>query len=176
MILQLDLFINFHIKSLSQSERSGIMFVPQKCQYALKALFEIAKAYDYPNADLFKIADIADAQNIPLRFLEVLMNTLKKGGFVISVRGKNGGYKLARKPSQITVGQVMHFMQGPVDPAGLLTDETNANSQLQQNCVFQPMWREVREAIVEIYDATSLQTLVDREQNKRDKDILNFTI
>ncbi len=69
------------------------MLVSQKSQYALRAVFELARR----NGGLpVKIADIAEAQAIPQRFLEVIMNQLKQGGFVESRRGKRGGYLLAR--------------------------------------------------------------------------------
>jgi Rrf2 family protein len=89
------------------------MLFPQKSQYALRALFELSKLY---NTGPIKISHIAEAQAIPLRFLEIILNQLKQAGFVGSVRGKEGGYYLARTPDTLSIGEVIRFIQGPMDP------------------------------------------------------------
>lgn len=137
------------------------MFVPQKAQYALRAIFELAKRYgDGP----VKISEIAKIQAIPARFLEVIMTQLKQAGFVESRRGRKGGHSLARSPQDLTVGDVMRFMQGPIGPIACAAGRSQQACAFHGDCVFLPMWQKVRKATEEIYDGTTFQDLVDQER------------
>ena len=89
------------------------MPISQKTQYAVRAVFELAKRR---GTGATKIGEIAEAQAIPQRFLENILNKLKGAGFVESVRGKDGGYVLAREPKDLTVGEVLRFVEGPFAP------------------------------------------------------------
>jgi len=143
------------------------MFISQKCQYALRAIFELAKRNGQGPV---KVAEIAKAQAIPPRFLEVILNQLKQAGFVASQRGNEGGYLLVRAPEDLTVGDVIRFMQGPVAPVGCVEDEPRGDRcPLYEDCVFLPMWEEVRKAILQVYDNTTFQDLLDQERQKAGK-------
>src|SRR5271157_1158145 len=84
------------------------MNISVKSEYALLAIFDLAMQ---PPGELVKIADIAGRQKIPQKFLELILASLKQGGFVESRRGAEGGYKLARPADQITVGQALRFLE-----------------------------------------------------------------
>ena len=84
------------------------MPISQKCQYALRAIYELAKN---SGAGPLKMAEIARRQAMPLRFLEIILNELKRGGFIRAVRGKDGGCYLTRSPDDLTVGEVMRFIE-----------------------------------------------------------------
>jgi Rrf2 family protein len=132
------------------------MVITQKCQYALRALFELAKREeDTP----MKIGEIAQAQGIPSRFLENILNGLKSGGFVDSLRGKEGGYRLARSPESVTVGEIIRFVQGPVSPTPCEPGDDRACAPLGL-CVFRPLWERAKRALESVYDGTSLADLV----------------
>jgi len=152
------------------------MFVPQKSQYALRALFELGKNWKPANSELLKIGDIAKAQSVPLRFLEVLLNTLKKGGFVVSFRGKNGGYRLSKSPSKITVAEVLTFMQGPIVPVDCMDKSKAQSCEFKGDCVFLPMWKKATEAIFEVYNGTTIQTFVDLDFKKKREKIIDYSI
>src|SRR5262244_4401022 len=85
------------------------MKISVKGEYALQAIFDLCSQ---PPGQPIKIADIAKRQKIPQKFLELILSGLKQGGFVESRRGAEGGYLLARAPSQITVGEVYRFFEG----------------------------------------------------------------
>lgn len=138
-------------------------FVPQKSQYALRALFELAKNR---GEDMVKVADIAKAQAIPPRFLEVILHQLKQGAFVESQRGSDGGYRLIPAPARLTVGEVLRFLQGPVTPVSCLAGDPDSRCPLQSGCVFLPMWERVKTAISEVYDGTTFQDLLDEESRR----------
>src|ERR1043166_6409652 len=85
------------------------MNISVKGEYALQAIFDIASN---AGPEPIKIAEIARRQEIPQKFLELILASLKQGGFVESRRGAEGGYLLARRSDQITVGEVLRFVEG----------------------------------------------------------------
>src|ERR671919_2963055 len=89
-----------------------------KAQYALRALIALAKA---EQDEVFLIADIAEDQRIPKKFLEQILLDLKHHGLVASRRGKMGGYLLLRPADQITFGEVLRIIEGPLAPLPCLS-------------------------------------------------------
>ena len=135
--------------------------VSQKCQYALRAVFELSKDYGKGPA---KIADVAEVQAIPVRFLEVILSQLKQGGFVESRRGREGGYLLSRSPDRLAVGDIIRFVEGPIGPVSCVAGTPTERCPLHGGCVFLGMWERAREAVTEVYDTTTFQDLVDEER------------
>jgi len=136
------------------------MLVSQKCQYALRAVFELAKQYARGPV---KIGEIAEAQAIPARFLEVILSQLKQAGFVESRRGTEGGYLLIRPPNGLNVGEVIRFVQGPFGPVDCVTSG-GGQCPLRGSCVFMPMWKKVQKSMTDVYDKTTFQDLVDDDK------------
>lgn len=137
------------------------MAVTQKCQYALRAVYELALRQDEAPC---KIGVIAESQGIPVRFLENILNGLKGAGFVDSARGKDGGYFLTRGAAEITVGEVIRFVQGPFDPVDC-NNRLDVPCGIFDDCVFRPLWEKARLALEAVYDGTTIQDLVDQTQD-----------
>ena len=137
------------------------MRITQKHKYALRAIFELGK--HYRDRSQIKLAQIAESQAIPLRFLEVIMAELKPSGLVASKRGYQGGYTLLRHPREITVGDIFRFMDDA--QASDHCDACDAREQcpLHGDCAFMPMWEKVQNAIYNVYDKTTIQDLLDNE-------------
>ena len=139
------------------------MQISQKCQYALRAVLELAlRGGDTP----MKVGLIAEAQAIPTRFLEIILNQLKRGGFVESKRGSDGGYVLARSPAELTMGEVIRFIEGPFEPVSCLTGHSEERCSLHGECVFLEVWDEARKAMTDVLDRTTLQDLIKRSKQK----------
>ena len=136
----------------------------KKEQYALRAMLELAKKC---GKGPIKISDIAAAQAIPPRFLEVILSQLKASGFVDSKRGFYGGYFLLRSPDQITVGDVLRFMQGDEDPAHRVSCMSKSECPFECDCAFVPTWKKLNKAVFAIYDETSFQDLLNNERLRR---------
>ncbi len=149
------------------------MNVPQKTRYALRAIFELSRHY---GKGPVKIIDVAKAQASPPRFLEVILNQLKQGGFVDSKRGKGGGYFLVRSPDKLTVGEVMYFIQGPIRLVECSGDGPEGTCPLLSNCVFLPMWLKVQKAISNVYDQTTFQDFLDDEKQRAERHVLGYSI
>ena len=135
---------------------------PKKNQYALRAIFELAKHVD---RGPIKISDIAASQSIPPRFLEVILNQLKGSGIVDSKRGFYGGYFLVKPPSRVSVGDVLRFLHKDQTPSDCIACVSKASCPFDGHCAFATMWMQVKRAAFKIYDETSFQDLIDRERD-----------
>ena len=147
--------------------------VSQKCQYALKAIFELARNSDHR---LLKVGDIAKAQGIPPRFLEVILSELKQGGFVESRRGNEVGYLLLRSPGKLSVEEVMRFVEGPIGPVGSGVGSLGKRYRSSADVVFQSMWSRAEKALSDIYDQTTFQGLIEEEARVRGQETLSYAI
>jgi Rrf2 family protein len=139
---------------------------PRKNQYALRAVFELAK---HRGKGPTKISDIADAQSIPVRFLEVILNTLKRSGLIDAKRGFYGGYFLTRPPDQITVADIMTFLQGPPRTVQCAACVVKAKCPHGHRCAFSVMWNRVNRAILDVYTETTIQDLLDNDRQLQGK-------
>ena len=139
---------------------------PRKNQYALRAIFELAKHRDKGPT---KISDIADAQSIPLRFLEVILHKLKGSGLIDAKRGFYGGYFLTRSPDQITVADVMSFLQGSPKAVQCAACVVKAKCPHGHRCAFSSMWNRVNRAISQVYTETTIQDLLDNDRQLQGK-------
>ena len=149
------------------------MLVPRKSQYALRAVFELAKRR---GEGPVSIADIAEAQAIPPRFLEAILSQLRQAGIAASQRGKNGGYSLSRSPEDLTIGQVLRVIQGPVELVDCARDSSTERCPLSGDCVFWPVWERVREGVSQVYDNTTFQDLLDQHLHRAGKQAPTWVI
>ena len=138
------------------------MLITKKNLYALRAIFELAK---HNGKGPRKISEVAHAQAIPEKFLEVILSQLKGSGLVDSKRGFTGGYYLIRSPKKITVGDIMRFMERDMDLIGCVALVPETNCPFKGECAFFPMWTRVKDAIFRVYDETTIQDLIDNEQD-----------
>ncbi len=135
--------------------------VSQKCQYALRALMELAVRQGQGPVS---ISRLAARQAIPPKFLELILGQLRQGEFVRSRRGRHGGYELARPASELTVGDVIRFVDGPVGPVKCVSTEDVSDCALYGNCAFLDMWSRAQAALTKVYDETTLEDLANRQR------------
>ena len=144
--------------------------ISKRCRYGLRAIFELALR---GTSEPVKIQDIASYQAIPQRFLEIILSELKQGGFVESRRGSNGGYMLALPADELTVGDVISFLQGNNKKGDQVI---NHSLNHRGDYVFSKLWEEVSLAISDIYDATTFSSLVREELDHSQAYALNYAI
>jgi Rrf2 family protein len=136
------------------------MRVSRKGLYALQALIHLAQ--HYPEGAV-KIREIAAEEELPEKFLELILLDLKAARFVESIRGANGGYKLKRPPARILLGDVIRTIDGPLAPfADAETLRKLVSKDKRHSALFQ-VFLDVRNAASRILDHTSLADLC-REQ------------
>ena len=141
----------------------------KKAKYAIKALLALA---EHRGLDPVRISDLARAEQIPPKFLELILLELKRHGFVHSQRGRSGGYLLARPAGTISFGQVVRAMDGPIAPlpcASVTGYRRCADCVDEQTCAIRKVMRSVRDAMAEILDRT---TLADALGGKLDDHLL----
>jgi Rrf2 family cysteine metabolism transcriptional repressor len=136
------------------------MKISVKAEYALQAMFDLATQ---PPGVAVRIADIAKRQAIPQKFLELILSNLKQGGFVESKRGADGGYMLAKHPSQLIVADVIRHLDGP-------------SERRTAAAGFEDMWKSVDEAIAAILAHTTFEQLADNWKSKQNQYIANWDI
>lgn len=131
------------------------MKVTYRGDYALKALLDLAIHYGQAAVTIHEISKRIDA---PIKFLEQVLLDLKKGGFVESRRGKVGGYLLSRPPAKITVGEVIRFIDGPIEPISCAKDGYSKCGDIYK-CVFRKIWQDVSETTSKIIDNITFEDL-----------------
>lgn len=136
------------------------MLVTQKKQYALRAIFELAR---HSGVDPIKASEIAEAQSIPLRFLEVIMGQLKRAGIVDSKRGFFGGYTLNQTPERIHVGDIFRMLDQEDNAETCMACTSKGNCPFLGDCVFMDLWDQAQRAMDAVYDRTTVQDLLNRQ-------------
>jgi Rrf2 family protein len=137
------------------------MGVSLKCQYGLRALFELGRHY---GRGLVRVPAISEAQAIPERFLENILNQLRQGGFVESRRGKDGGFMLTRHPSAVTLADIIGFIDGEVYGIACDGPQPRHKCRFRGDCVFLPVWKEAKAVLEGVYSGKTLQDLLDAEK------------
>ena len=141
------------------------MYISVKGEYALHAIFDLAlQASNRP----VKIAGIAKRQKIPQKFLELILASLKQGGFVESRRGADGGYLLARPAESIKVGEVLRFVEGARDE--------RSRARRQPDSPFRDLWERVNNGVSAVLDQTTFADLRRSWTEKHSRFVPNWEI
>ena len=136
------------------------MKVSTKGDYGVRALIELTHHYGEPKPT--QSGEIAARQSIPESYLEQLLTTLRRAGFIRSVRGPQGGHALIRDPGTLPVSEVIVALEGSILPIDCL-DEASACSK-GGGCAQRDMWEAVREAILGVLDNTTIADLAKRDR------------
>ena len=141
----------------------------RKSEYGLRALIELTKAYDQP---ALRRSDIAEAQQIPVGFLESILLELKRAGILGSRPGVQGGYRLIKHPEDVSLGQVIRILDGPLAPIACVSRTAYQTCQdcpysEDRKCPIQDVMFEVRNAIAHVLDRYTLRAFYDRERSRR---------
>lgn len=136
------------------------MRVSTKGDYGVRALIELA--HHYGEVKPMQSSEIAARQRIPESYLEQLLTTLRRAGFIRSVRGPQGGHALIRAPETIRISEVIESLEGAIMPIDCL-DETSACSR-NGGCAQSDMWGDVRDAILDVLEKTTVADLASRDR------------
>lgn len=130
-------------------------------EYALRALLVLGLKYDQT---VVRIQVISEHQNIPKRFLEQILNDLKSAGLVQSRRGVAGGYRLARKPEEITLAEVVRHVEGALAPVSCVSERyyEKCSCPDESRCAIRSVMKEIREAVVKIAERVTVAELCER--------------
>jgi Rrf2 family protein len=137
-------------------------------KYGVRAVFEIARHF---GKGPLTIKEIADRQGISFSYLEQILHRLGKAGVIESVRGPAGGYMLKRKPSELTIGDIVRVLEGPIALSHCLEPGVSGECQQTDDCVARMVWVKVGAKIDEVLDNISFEDLL-RQQDKQRSTVL----
>ncbi|HHV19742.1 MAG TPA: Rrf2 family transcriptional regulator [Thermoanaerobacterales bacterium] len=140
------------------------MRLSTKGRYGLKAMFDLTVNN---GSEPISLNNIAKRQDISEHYLEQLMAILRKSGLVQSVRGAYGGYILARKPSEITVGDILRALEGPIGLVDCVLEKDAVECMKYQDCITRIVWEKIRDSIIETIDSITLQNMYDESRKHK---------
>jgi len=136
--------------------------VSTRVHYGLRAMTELARSY--ADGGLLSISEIARSEALPLAYLEQLVGELRRAGLVEGTRGVRGGYRLARVPAAITVGDVYRILEGEVAPVECTAEDYLPGGCARETvCLSRGIWERVQSAILAVLDSTTLEDLLRTE-------------
>ena len=142
------------------------MKISTKGRYALRMMLEFAM---HPQ-ECTKISQVAQRQQISVKYLEQIVTVLCKAGYVKSMRGAQGGYRLSRDAADYTVGEILRLTEGSLSPVACLDDDIH-QCERASYCAALTVWKQLRDAINQVVDNVTLADLIE-EQKKRPNDHL----
>lgn len=138
------------------------MKISTKGRYALRLMLELAQS---DGKEPVSIKDIANSQQISDKYLEQIISILNKAGYVKSIRGPQGGYFLAKEPSDYTVGMILRLTEGSLVPVSCLENGMNG-CERQTDCVTVILWEKINEAVSSVVDNITLADLLEWQSQK----------
>ena len=133
------------------------MKISTKGRYALRLMLDIVQHND---GEPVRVKDIAARQEISVKYLEQIVSILVRAGYLKSIRGPQGGYRLMRQPGEYTVGSILRLTEGSLAPVECLDSEIN-DCPRSETCVTLRLWKELDQAIKGVVDQYTLEDLKD---------------
>jgi Rrf2 family protein len=134
------------------------MRVSTKGRYALRVMIELAQRSE---EGYISLKEIAEHQGVSMKYLEMIVAVLNKADYVESLRGKNGGYKLARPADDYSIGAILKLTEGSLSPVSCL-DDGEVLCEKAADCITLPMWQKLDQIIDDYLESVSLQQLIDQ--------------
>lgn len=144
------------------------MKISTKGRYAMRLMVDLAL---YDTGEYISLKDVAARQDVSMKYLEQIVSQLTKAGYLHSVRGPLGGYKLARNPRQYTVGEILRVTEGSLAPTSCLEIVPNP-CERAETCPTLPVWEELYRHIVEYVDSVTLEDVLEGERQRTENEEL----
>ncbi|MCI9126417.1 MAG: RrF2 family transcriptional regulator [Eubacterium sp.] len=134
------------------------MMISTKGRYALRVMIDLAQN---GIESFVSLKDVAERQNISMKYLEMIVSMLNKGNMVHSQRGKAGGYKLAKEPSEYTVGEILKLTEGTLAPVMCLEEGAEV-CERSEECITLPLWKKLNNIIDKYLDSVTLDDVINK--------------
>lgn len=135
------------------------MKISTKGRYAIRVMIDLA---EHNSGEYIPLMDIANRQEISEKYLEAIVAVLSKSGFLQSLRGKGGGYKLARSPESYTIGSILRLTEGSLAPVACLEHQPNLCDRVAE-CPTIKMWEGLQKLINDYFDGITIADLVQQD-------------
>lgn len=138
------------------------MKISTRGRYALRMMLDLAVN---ANEEPIRLKDVSQRQEISDKYLEQIISILNKAGFVKSIRGPQGGYKLAKQPKDYTVGMILRLTEGNMAVVSCLEGDVN-ECERQKECMTLALWQKINNAVNDVIDNTTLEDLIEWQKDK----------
>src|SRR5207248_10749139 len=139
--------------------------ISSKGHYGLLAVAELARRHDQ---GLVSLNEIANVEHLPLPYLEQIIAPLRTAGVVEATRGLHGGYKLARDPAEVSVGEVVRWLEGPIALVECTTEGyLSGTCEREAGCTSRGVWHQVSDAINNVLNTLTLADLIKNDEPAR---------
>ena len=138
------------------------MMVSTKGRYALTVMVDLAKLSD---GGFVSLADIAERENLSMKYLESIISILNKGGMLKSLRGKNGGYKLAREPKDYNISEILLLTEGTLAPVNCIMQD-GIQCEKAATCSTLPLWAGLDAVIEKYLSNITLEDIIEGNRKK----------
>ena len=136
------------------------MKISTKGRYAVRLMLDLAL---HNTGECIKVKEIAERQSVSEKYLEQIVGVLNRAGYLVSVRGAQGGYRLARDPKEHTVGMILRLTEGSLAPVACL-DTGAVVCERADTCETLEVWKDLYDAINQVVDGVTIADLVERRQ------------
>lgn len=133
------------------------MKISTRGRYAIRVMIDLA---EHNTGEYIPLMDIAKRQEISEKYLEAIVASLSKNGFLISLRGKRGGYRLAKSPEDYTIGSILKITEGPIAPVACL-EQTPNFCERAGHCKTLKMWEGLQKLLEDYFEGITIQDLVN---------------
>lgn len=144
------------------------MKISTKGRYALRMLIDLAEQRDN---GFVALKEIAERQGISKKYLEQIIPVFNRSGILMTNRGFQGGYKLAKNPDEITVGEILRNTEGSMAPVACLEQTPNQCERCNE-CITLPVWEGLQSVVNEYLDSITLQDILEKGKGKADNYII----
>ncbi len=139
------------------------MKISTKGRYALRLMLDLANNHQYGYTP---VKEISLRQDISDKYLEQIISRLSKAGLVVSARGAQGGYKLAKAPADCTVGEILRVLEGDLAPVACAASDNPVSCPRIDDCVTTEVWRRIGDAVNNVVDGLTLADLLKWQEQK----------
>ena len=139
------------------------MKISTKGRYALRLMLDLA--FYGEKEEYISVKTIAQRQDISEKYLEQIVSKLSKADYVKSIRGAQGGYRLAKEPKDYTVGMILRQIEGNLSSVSCLADNPNKCRRCN-HCVTIDVWQQINDAVDQVIDNITLQDLLEKQKNR----------
>ena len=144
------------------------MKISTKGRYALRLMLDLAI---HGSKGPTSLKDTAKRQEISEKYLEQIISVLNKAGYVKSIRGPQGGYRLTKTPAEYTVGSILRLIEGSLAPVSCLESDVN-ECERQHDCATLILWQKLNDAINNIIDNVTIENLIEWQQGRSDNYVI----
>lgn len=138
--------------------RRHIMMISTKGRYALRVMIDLAQNN---NGQFISLKDVAERQDISMKYLEMIVAILNKGKLLESQRGKAGGYRLAKDTKDYTISEILNLTEGTLAPVNCL-EKNRKKCERANECMTLPLWQKLDSIIEGYLESVTLQNLLDK--------------